>query len=93
MYYFIYIMFVNFTVGYINNTLPNRINLSKWGLSSSSSHCSFCQMPLHIFAECNVYLNQSQHVTAIMSTGHAQIAVLSTKSLHATAFRSVESRL
>ena len=34
-----------------------------------------------------------QHATTIMSTAHAQNAVLSTKSLRATAFRSVESRL
>ena len=31
----------NFTIWYINNSLPTRKNLKKWGISSSSE-CSFC---------------------------------------------------
>ena len=50
----------NFTIRYINNTLPTRKNLSKWGLSSTSD-CSFCPTPetlLHIVAGCETYLNE-----------------------------------
>ena len=53
----------NFTVRYINNTLPTRKNLSKWGLSSSPD-CSFCLMPeslLHIVAGCSTYLNEGRY--------------------------------
>ncbi|CAB4014730.1 Hypothetical predicted protein [Paramuricea clavata] len=34
----------NFTIRYINNSLPTRKKLSRWGLSSSSE-CSFCLGP------------------------------------------------
>jgi hypothetical protein len=37
--------FFNFTIRYINNTLPTRKNISKWGLSSTSD-CSFCSSNL-----------------------------------------------
>ena len=40
----------NFTIRYINNSLPTRRNLQKWGLTSSSE-CSFCLHPeslLHV---------------------------------------------
>ena len=52
----------NFTVRYINNTLPTQSNLSKWGISSSSD-CSFCLSPetlLHIVAGCKSYLDQGR---------------------------------
>ena len=50
----------NFTVRYINNTLPTRKNLRRWGLSSSSD-CSFClhhETLLHVVAGCQHYLNR-----------------------------------
>ena len=50
----------NFTISYINNTLPTRKNLSRWGLSSSSE-CSFCLGPeslLHVVAGCQCYLDR-----------------------------------
>ena len=50
----------NFTIRYINNTLPTRKNLARWGLSSSTE-CSFCLKPeslLHVVAGCNSYLNR-----------------------------------
>ena len=50
----------NFTIRYINNTLPTRRNLAKWGLSSTAD-CSFCLNPeslLHVVAGCNSYLNR-----------------------------------
>ena len=53
----------NFNVRYINNTLPTRKNLSKWGLSSSPD-CSFCLVPeslLHIVAGCSTYLNEGRY--------------------------------
>lgn len=53
----------NFTIRYINNTLPTRKNLVKWGISSSSD-CSFCLLPesiLHVVSGCKVYLNQGRY--------------------------------
>ena len=50
----------NFTIRYINNTLPTRKNLSRWGISSSSD-CSFCLHPeslLHVVAGCQHYLER-----------------------------------
>jgi len=48
----------NFTIRYINNTLPTRNNLSKWGISSNSD-CSFCLQPLlHVVAGCQKYLDR-----------------------------------
>ena len=50
----------NFTIRYINNSLPTRKNLQKWGLSSSSE-CSFCLKPeslLHVVAGCSSYLDR-----------------------------------
>ncbi len=50
----------NFTVRYINNTLPTRTNLNRWGISSSSD-CSFCLNPetlLHVVAGCQQYLER-----------------------------------
>ena len=52
----------NFTIRYINNTLPTRKNLSKWGLSPTSD-CSFCLKPeslLHVVAGCKSYLDQGR---------------------------------
>ena len=52
----------NFTIRYINNSLPTRSNLSKWGISSTSE-CSFCLNPeslLHIVAGCKAYLDQGR---------------------------------
>ena len=52
----------NFTIRYINNTLPTRKNLSKWGLSPTSD-CSFCLKPeslLHVIAGCKTYLDQGR---------------------------------
>ena len=53
----------NFTVHYINNTLPTRKNLNRpyrRGISSSSD-CSFClnpETPLHVVAGCQQYLER-----------------------------------
>ena len=52
----------NFTIKYINNTLPTKKNLCKWGLSSTSD-CSFCLRPeslLHVVAGCATYLNDGR---------------------------------
>ena len=49
----------NFIVCYINNTLPTRKNLRRWGISSSSD-CSFCLYPetlLHVVG-CQHYLDR-----------------------------------
>ena len=48
----------NFTIRYINNSLPTRRNLTKWGIMSNSD-CSFCLKPetlLHVVAGCQSYL-------------------------------------
>ena len=50
----------NFTVKYLNNTLPTRKNLHLWSLSTTSD-CSFCLQPeslLHVVAGCKTYLNE-----------------------------------
>ena len=50
----------NFTVRYINNSLPNSRNLQKWGLTSSFE-CSFCLQAaslLHVVAGCSSYLDR-----------------------------------
>ena len=50
----------NFTIRYINNSLPTRKNLNKWGISTHSE-CSFCLNPeslLHVVAGCQSYLER-----------------------------------
>ena len=50
----------NFTVRYINNSLPTRPNLARWGLSPTSD-CSRCLAPetlLHVVAGCQSYLER-----------------------------------
>ena len=50
----------NFIIRYINNSLPTRRNLTKWGIMSNSD-CSFCLKPetlLHVVAGCQSYLPQ-----------------------------------
>ena len=52
----------NFTVRYINNSLPTRKNLVKWGLSSFAD-CSFCSCPeslLHVISGCKTYLDEGR---------------------------------
>ena len=52
----------NFTIRYINNTLPTCKNLQKWGISPTSE-CSFCLNPeslLHVVAGCKTYLNEGR---------------------------------
>ena len=51
----------NFSIRYINNSLPTRKNLSKWGISPNSG-CTFCLSPeslLHVVAGCQSYLERS----------------------------------
>ena len=50
----------NFTIRYINNSLPTRKNLSKWGISSNPE-CCLCLRPetlLHVVAGCQSYLDR-----------------------------------
>ena len=50
----------NFTIRYINNSLPTRKNLNRWAISSNSD-CSFCLSPetlRHIVAGCQFYLDR-----------------------------------
>ena len=50
----------NFTIRYINNSLPTRRILQKWGLTSSSE-CSFslsAESLLHVVAGCSSYLHR-----------------------------------
>ena len=50
----------NFTIRYINNSLPTRKNRKRWAISSNSD-CSFCLSPetlLHIVAGCQFYLDR-----------------------------------
>ena len=53
----------NFTIKYLNNTLPMCKNLSLWSLSQNSD-CQFCPNPetlLHVVAGCKVYLEQGRY--------------------------------
>ena len=53
----------NFTIRYINNSLPTRKNLTKWGISTTSA-CSFCLSPeslLHVVAGCKTYLKEGRY--------------------------------
>ena len=48
----------SFTIRYINNSLPTRKNLTKWGIVSNSD-CSLClnqETLLHVVAGCQSYL-------------------------------------
>ncbi len=48
----------NFTVRYLNNTLPNNTNMSRWKLADTPL-CSRCLKPeslMHVVAGCTVYL-------------------------------------
>ena len=50
----------NFTIRYINNSLPTGKNLNRWGISSSPG-CTFCLSPeslLHVVAGCQFYLDR-----------------------------------
>ena len=50
----------NFTIHFINNFLPTRKNMARWGFSQSP-HCSFCLNPeslLHVVAGCQQYLDR-----------------------------------
>ena len=50
----------NFSFRYINNTLPTRKNLAKWGVTASPE-CSFClssETLLHVVAGCQSYLER-----------------------------------
>ena len=50
----------SFTIRYINNSLPTRKNMARWGLSQSLV-CSFCLNPeslLHVVAGCQQYLDR-----------------------------------
>ena len=52
----------NFSLRYINNSLPTRKNLVKWGLSSSAD-CSSCSCPetlLHVVSGCKTYLDEGR---------------------------------
>ena len=53
----------NFTIKYLNKSLPMRKNLSLWNLSQLSD-CEFCLLPetlLHVVAGCKVYLEQGRY--------------------------------
>ena len=50
----------NFTVRYMNNSLPTSQNLRRWGFSPTSD-CSKCLAPktlLHVVASCQLYLER-----------------------------------
>ena len=50
----------NFTVRYINNSLPTPQSLTSWGISTTSD-CSHCMAPetlLHVVAGCQSYLQR-----------------------------------
>ena len=53
----------NFTIKYLNNSLPTRKNLHKWSLFNSPS-CSFClqqETLQHIVSSCKSYLDNGRY--------------------------------
>ena len=53
----------NFSVKYLNNSLPNRKHLCKWALSQSSN-CSLClqaETLQHVVSSCNSYLDEGRY--------------------------------
>ena len=53
----------NFTIKYLNNTLPTRKHLLKWNLSQTSN-CGFFLLQetlLHVVAGCKMYLDQGRY--------------------------------
>ena len=53
----------NFSVKYLNNTLPTRKNLCRWALSQSSG-CSFClqsETLQHVVSSCKSYLDEGRY--------------------------------
>ena len=53
----------NFTIKYLNNSLPTQKNLRKWSLFNSSS-CSFClqqETLQHIVSSCKSYLDNGRY--------------------------------
>ena len=53
----------NFSIKYLNNTLPTRKNLCKWSISQSSA-CSFClqsETLQHVVSSCNWYLENGRY--------------------------------
>ena len=52
----------NFSIKYLNNTLPTRKNLCKWSISQSSA-CSFClqsETLQHVISSCKCYLEEGR---------------------------------
>ena len=52
----------NFSIRYISNSLPNRTNLTKWGISPTSG-CSFYLQPeslIQVVAGCKKYLEEGR---------------------------------
>jgi hypothetical protein len=50
----------NFTVRYVNNSLPTRQNLARWAISTTSD-CTYClahETLLHVVAGCQSYLER-----------------------------------
>ena len=53
----------NFSIKYLNNTLPTRKNLCKWSISQSSA-CSFClqsETLQHVVSSCKWYLENGRY--------------------------------
>ena len=53
----------NFSIIYLNNTLPTRKNLCKWSISQSSA-CSFClqsETLQHVISSCKCYLEERRY--------------------------------
>ena len=53
----------NFTVRYLNNSLPTRKHMVTWGQSNDSS-CSACaetETLLHVVAGCKAYLRETRY--------------------------------
>ena len=58
----------NFSIKFLNNTLPTRKNLCKWSISQSSA-CSFClqsETLQHVISSCKCYLEEGRYTWRLL---------------------------
>ena len=73
----------NFSIRYINNSLPTRQNLLRWNLSPTSdcSKCLQAETLLHVVSGCNSYLDRFtwRHDSVLNFLAHTLLPVRDTK--------------
>ena len=78
----------NFTIRYLNNSLPTCKNFNLWKMSQSSD-CQFCLLPetlLHVEAGCKVYREKGRYTwshNAVLSSLATSLKVVEEVSFYA----------